>query len=605
MDRNTITGLVLIFITMIAWAYFSMPSQEELERRKVEQARQDSIAAVQADSQARSRKQAQGQPQADDTSASKETEITESEEEDAPQAMGMFSRASQSDTSNIVVETPLYRTTFTNLGAGPATFTLKEYQTWDDKPIQLIGGDTTHSAYTTGFLTNENYNVETDQLVFEQLTEGNTLNVQEGDSTRLKYALNISDDQRIVYTYTFSGDTYEIDLDISFEGLKQNIIGSSIEFGWEPQLRLTEKDRQQDATLTSAYVFTGGEREQLLLSESGSREENYNGTVDWVASRTKFFSQIIKSDTPTEGALLIGEVTDAADQVVGDHHYQTYLQTRIPESGTVSFQMYVGPLDYHNLENFDESAYGMVDVGYSWTRWFADPLVRWIIIPFFDFFGDYMNTGLAIVLFGFLVKMILYPFTKKSYKSMAAMKELQPQMKEIQEKYADDPQKQQKATMKLYKEAKVNPLGGCLPNLLQLPILITLWRFFQNSILIRQEEFLWASDLSAPDYILSLPFDIPFLGDQLAGFVLLMSAAMVVQSQLTGGMSGGGAGPGAGVGKMMQYFLPIMLLFVFNNFAAGLSLYYLVYNVVSIGQQLLINKQIEQEKVGDEVAEAA
>jgi YidC/Oxa1 family membrane protein insertase len=606
LDRNTITGLVLIFFTMIAWAYFSMPTQEELEQRKAEQAqqaqqaRQDSIAAVQADSQAQNQEQAENQTQPTDTAASESTQITETEDEDAPQAMGMFSRASQTDTSSITVETPLYRTEFTNLGAGPASFTLKNYQTWDHDPIQLIGGDTTRSAYTVGFLTNENYNVETDQLLFEQLTEGSTLNIQEGDSTQLKYALNISDNKRILYTYTFRADTYEIDLDIQFEGLKPNIIGSNIEFGWQPRLNLTEKDREQDATLTSAYVYTGGEREQLLLSESGSKEENYNGTVDWVASRTKFFAQIIKSDTPTEGALLTGQVTDGADQAGAVHHYQAYLQTRIPESGTNTFRMFVGPLDYHSLEDYDESTYGMVDVGYSWTRWFADPLVRWVIIPFFDFFGDYMNMGLAIILFGFLVKMILYPFTKKSYKSMAAMKDLQPQMKEIQEKYEDDPQKQQKATMKLYKEAKVNPLGGCLPNLLQLPILITLWRFFQNSILIRQEEFLWAGDLSAPDYILSLPFEIPFLGDQLAGFVLLMSAAMVVQSRLTGGMSGGGgAGPGAGVGKMMMYFLPIMLLFVFNNFAAGLSLYYLIYNVVSIGQQLLINKQIEQEK--DEV----
>lgn len=184
------------------------------------------------------------------------------------------------------------------------------------------------------------------------------------------------------------------------------------------------------------------------------------------------------------------------------------------------------------------------------------------------------------------------------------MKELQPQMSEIKEKYEDDPQKQQKKTMELYKDAGVNPIGSCLPNLLQLPILITLWRFFQNSILIRQEEFLWATDLSAPDYILSLPFDIPFLGDHLAGFVLLMSAAMVVQSRLTGGMGGTGGGPAgaAGIGKMMQYFLPLMLLFVFNNFAAGLSLYYLIYNVVSIVQQLLINKQIDKEKAVAETA---
>lgn len=577
---------------MIVWAWVSMPSEQELQQRKAEQARQDSIAAAQADSQ---QVQTQQQAQADTTEPA-DAQLTEAQNEQGTPEMGMFGRASQNDTSYVTVSTPLYESKFTNVGAGPATFTLKEHKTWDQELIQIIK-DTTRSAYTLGFLTNENYNVESNKLVFEQLTPGANLQLQEDETKTLRYALNVSDNQRIIYEYTFYGDTYEIDLNISFEGLERNIIGSNIEFGWESQLRLTEKDRQQDASVTSAYVYTGGERLQLKLSENGRQEENYNGTIDWVASRTKFFTQIIKTENPTEGATLIGEVTDAANQAAANHHYQTYLDTRIPENGTISFQMYVGPLAYHALENYEESTYGMVKVGYSWLRWFSDPLVRWIIIPFFDFFGDFMNIGLCIILFGFLVKMVLYPLTKKSYKSMAAMKELQPKMKEIQDKYEDDPKKQQEATMKLYKEAGVNPLGGCLPNLLQLPILVTLWRFFQNSILIRQESFLWAKDLSAPDYILSLPFDIPFLGDHLAGFVLLMTAAMVVQTRISGGMSSGGGGAaGAGMGKMMQYFLPVMLLFVFNNFAAGLSLYYLVYNVVSIGQQLMINRHIEAAK---------
>jgi YidC/Oxa1 family membrane protein insertase len=295
---------------------------------------------------------------------------------------------------------------------------------------------------------------------------------------------------------------------------------------------------------------------------------------------------------------LDGEQTGATDQSTTEHQYKSYINTDISNDGTASFQLYAGPLAYHSLKEFDESAYGMVDTGYSWLSWMSDPLVKYIIIPYFGLVEDYMNMGLAIILFALLVKMILYPLTKKSYRSMAAMKELQPKMQEIKEKFADDPQKQQEATMKLYKEEGVNPLGGCLPNLLQLPILITLWRFFQNSILIRQQEFLWANDLSAPDYILGLPFDLPFLGDQVAGFVLLMTGAMMLQSKLTGGMGPGGGGGGAGAPNMkaLQYIFPFMLLFIFNNFAAGLSLYYLIYNLVSLGQQLLIYRQLDKEK---------
>jgi YidC/Oxa1 family membrane protein insertase len=348
----------------------------------------------------------------------------------------------------------------------------------------------------------------------------------------------------------------------------------------------------------SAYVYTGGELEQLKLSEAGRNTQDYNGVIDWVATRSKFFTQVLETKNQTESALLVGEQSGATDLSTTEHRYQSYITTELSQQGNASFHMYVGPLAYHSVQGFDSSVFNMVDTGYSWLSWISDPLVKYVIIPYFGFVDDYIGYGLGIILFAILIKMILFPLTKKSYESMAAMKELQPQMQEIKEKYEDDAEKQQKATMKLYKEAGVNPLGGCLPNLLQLPILVTLWRFFRNSIMIRQQSFLWASDLSAPDYIIHLPFNIPFLGSQVAGFVLLMTAAMVVQSRVTGGMGpgGGSSGPGGMNMKALQYFFPVMLLFIFNNFAAGLSLYYLIYNVVSIGQQLLIYRQIDSQK---------
>ncbi|MDX1639760.1 MAG: membrane protein insertase YidC [Balneolaceae bacterium] len=591
MDRNTATGLILIFIIMLAWFYFTMPTQEEMRRRQAAQARQDSIAAAQADTV----RQTEEKPEqvSESEPPQQPPQSVRSADDETTRQMGMFAESGVSDTTELKVETPLFTAVFTNLGAGPAQFTLKQYETWDHQPVQMIG-DTTRSAYTLGFLSNENYNVETDGILFEQVTPGSTIRLEDGETKELEYALNLQNGGRILYTYTLRGGSYEIDLSIQFSGLERNIIGGTIDFGWEPRLRFTEKDRTQEGYQTSAYVYAGGEMEQFMLEEAGREEMNVNGNIEWVSTRTKFFAQVIEPTTPTEGALLIGEVSGAKDNPATIHHYQSYIRSDIPDDGITSYRMYVGPLAYNQLKNFDAAAYDMVDVGYFWMRWFSDPLVRYMIIPYFGFIGDYMNYGLAIILFAVLIKVVLYPLTKKSYKSMAAMKELQPQMKEIQEKYKDNPQKQQEATLKLYKKANVNPLGGCLPNLLQFPILITLWRFFQNSILIRQQEFLWATDLSAPDYILSLPFSIPFLGDQLAGFVLLMTGAMVAQSKLTGGMSSGGAG--GGQMKALQYMLPVMLLFIFNNFAAGLSLYYLIYNIVSIGQQLWINKQIDSAK---------
>lgn len=579
---------------MVVWGYFTMPSEQELKQRQAEQARQDSVAAAQTQQDTTAASQVTEEQ--DTTKPVPDKQSLDSSEEEKIN-MGMFSDASISDTSKIEVQTPLYKATFTNVGAGPSQIMLKDYETWNHEPVRLIR-DTTQSAYSLGFLTSENFNVETDELLFEPLTKRSNIEITEGDSAKVRYALNISEGKRIIYTYTLNGKNHNFDLDISFEGLERDIIGGTVDFGWESPLRFTEKNFSTEASYASAYVHTGGELERLKLSEAGRNTQDYNGTIDWVSTRTKFFTQIIKTPNNTQGALLIGEQTGETDKASTKHNYQSYITTDLSQQGTAAYSLYVGPLAYHKLDGYEAQAYNMVDTGYDWLSWFSEPLVKYVIIPYFDTAESYMNIGIAIILFAILVKMILYPLTKKSYRSMAAMKELQPKMEEIKEKYSDDPEKQQKATMKLYKEEGVNPLGGCLPNLLQLPILITLWRFFQNSILIRQQGFLWASDLSAPDYIINLPFNIPFLGEHIGGFVLLMTAAMMLQSKVSGGMGpGGGGSPSGGPNmKALQYVFPFMLLFIFNNFAAGLSLYYLIYNVVSILQQLLIYRQMDKEK---------
>ena len=587
MDKNTVIGFSLIFLLMLGWFYFTMPSEEQLAEQRRQQAIQDSLALVQEMEDATF-------PEQDAAPAPAETFIEDTDMEEAAPA-GIFGVTQDSIQSEFTVETPLYSAVFTNKGAGPAKFKLKTHQTWDGRPVQLIS-DTTRSAYNTGFLTTENYNIETQNLIFRQVNAGNSVTVTEGGSKELTYTLDLEDGRRLEYTYTFFGDNYEVDLDVRFVGLRDYIIGREIDFGWNTPLRFTELDRVQEALATSAYFYSGGELEQLKADDfeenNGLKEQSVNGTVDWVATKTKFFTQIIQPVTPTAGAYLKGQVNGAVDDPFTDHTYTASVTSDIPTDGVISFELYMGPMKYYDIKSFNEHAFDMVEVGYGWLRWFSDPFVRFVVIPFFTFFSGFIpNYGILIIIFAASVKLILSPLTIKSYRSMAAMRELQPQMKEIQEKYKDNPQKQQKATMDLYRKNKVNPLGGCLPMLLQFPILITLWRFFQNSILLRQESFLWVNDLSAPDYIINVPFSIPFLGDQIAGLVLLMTASMVLQSKLTGGATGGGgSNPMAQQMKIMQYFLPIMLLFVFNNFASGLSLYYLIFNLLSIVQQLYINK---------------
>tara|TARA_B100000989_G_scaffold298723_1_gene289436 strand:- start:11692 stop:13488 length:1797 start_codon:yes stop_codon:yes gene_type:complete len=588
---------------MLGWFYFTLPNEEQLAEQQKQRAIRDSLAQVDlnqnldsnldSDIGVPSRLQNQGIG----TSAlsnMKSSQIIDGNEPKV-QNVGMFGAIQDSVQRFTTIDTPLYKAIFTNKGAGPTQFTLKEHVNWAGTPVQMIG-DTTLSAYNLGFLSTENYNVETQQILFEAENPASNILVLSGENRSLSYRLNVPNGGALRYTYTFFSDSYEIDLRVEYIGIQEYILGRSVDFGFISPLNFTERDRVQEALETSAYLFAGGELERLKVDNpdenNGYNELNINGVVEWVATKTKFFTQLIQPVHSTEGALLIGQINGKVDQATTDHTYQAMVNSDIPSNGKQEYRLYIGPTKYADMKSYNENAFDMVEVGYGWLRWFSDPFVRFIVIPFFNVMGGFIsNYGVLVIIFAVTVKLVLSPLTFKSYKSMAAMKELQPQMKELQEKYKSDPQKQQKATMDLYRKNKVNPLGGCVPILLQFPILITLWLFFQNSILLRQESFLWANDLSAPDFIINLPFGIPFLGDQIGGFVILMSLSMGLQSRLTGGASGGAAsGAMAQNMKIMQYILPIMMLFIFNRFASGLSLYYLIFNVLSIVQQYYINR---------------
>lgn len=597
MDRNTVTGLLLIFAITIAWAWFTMPSEEELARRQAEQAMQDSIEVVQAEQDSLMASEdttTQTEPQSPegDSNRNQDGQAT-IDETQTVQNLGVFSQANYADTVLTTIRTDEFEIEMSNVGAGPSRLTLLEHNTWNESPVQMIR-DTRRSAYSLGFLSSQNYNIETNQLVFEPLNDSETIELTDDESADIAYRFNLGDGSELIFTYTFYGDVYSYDLDIRFVNMEPHISGTNVDFGWYAALNLTEHDAVQDAQAYAAYVFAGGELEKFQVPEAEQNEQRINGTIEWVSTRSRFFGQYIQPVTNSNAAILRGEELTSGGLPEMYYRYSAAVQSSYVQSPELSYELYAGPLRYYDLKDYNEHAYDVIEIGYAIFRWFADPLVRYLIIPFFALGSAVIsNYGVLIILFGVIVKLILFPLTQKSFKSMAAMKELQPQMKEIQEKYKDEPQKQQKETIALYRKAGVNPLGGCLPMLLQFPILITLFYFFQNSMIIRQESFLWAQDLSAPDYILSLPFSIPVLGDQIAGFVLLMSIAMFFQTKLSGGMSGGGAPSGGPNMKGMMYIMPLVMLLVFNNFAAGLSLYYLVYNILSIAQQAYINSQIK------------
>ena len=601
MDRNTVTGLLLIFAITIAWAWFTMPSEEELAQRQAEQAAQDSIAVAQAEQEPDSMMAVDGdsssnQPlQTGQDAAGSQTGQGTIAETQTVQNLGLFSAANFPDTVLTTVQTEEFQIEMTNVGAGPSKIALMEHETWEHNPVQMIR-DVSRSAYSLGFLSSQNHNIETQNLVFEPLTENRSIEISADESAEVGYRLNLGNGSELIFIYTFYGDVYTYDLDIQFVNMEQYISGTNVDFGWYSALSLTEQDATKDAQATAAYVFAGGELEKFQVPEAEQTEHRINGTIEWISTRSRFFGQFIQPVSGSNAAILRGEEITTGGLPEMYYRYTSAIQSNYTQNQELSYELYAGPLRYYDLKDYNEHAYDVIEIGYAIFRWFADPLVRYLIIPFFAFGSAFIpNYGVLIILFGVIVKLVLFPLTQKSYKSMAGMKELQPKMKEIQEKYADDPQKQQKETIALYRKAGVNPIGGCLPMLLQFPILITLFYFFQNSMIIRQESFLWAQDLSAPDYIIHLPFSLPVLGDQIAGFVLLMSVAMFFQSKISGGMSGGGAPSGGPNMKGFMYMMPVIMLVVFNNFAAGLSLYYLVYNVLSIAQQAYINRTISSD----------
>lgn len=571
---------------MLVWMYTTMPTQEELERQRREQLAQDTIPEEQG--------QQEEPPFEEDTA---EPETRESDSDPEQRSLGVFGHRSTADTLSTWVETPLYRARFTNVGGGPASFHLKNHERWDGGVVQLMS-DTTSSAYSLEFLSTENYNIETDKLLFRPVSYESGISLEEGEETNLQFELLLEDGSRMIYTYSLDADSYQIHLSVTFEGAEHYISGRSFELAWKPAILPTERDIPSEAQYTSAYSYAGGVLEEFQPTDEGHDESIITGNVDWVASKSKFFTQIMKSQEPTDGAILSADLWMRPEEDIMVHDYTTALRTRLSEEGTYNYQFYLGPLEYSRLRDFDPVTYDMVDTGFGFLRWFSHPFVKYIILPFFGFVGNLTgNMGITIILFALLVKLVLYPLTKKSFESMAAMRELQPEMEALKEKYKDDPQKQQQATMKLFKKAKVNPLGSCLPNLLQIPVLVTFWRFFQNAIEVRQEPFLWAADLSAPDIILNLPFTIPLMGNHIAGFVLLMTATMVLQMKVSG-QGNTASNPAM---KMMQYVLPVMLLVIFNRLSSGLSLYYLIYNALSIAQQMLINKQMDHVKLMESV----
>ena len=483
----------------------------------------------------------------------------------------------------IQVETDLYTARLSDLGGTIVGLELKEYQQFDQTSLVQIIDTTIAGALGIEFQSPDGRNIDTRNLVFSTARIADQIDVLSAPE-ELIFETQLASGT-LSLAYTFVPGSYEIGLRVSHRNPSAFQSADGYELVWNGAIPFSEDihNRQEEVNKVGAYARSGDEVDGINLNRNAESGTTLRGNVAWMGIKSKYFGAVVLSSRLADEAELWGErIGDADDpNVVVD--FRTSLFMGQPNADADEFALYLGPMDYRQIRKYD-GVYRMVDYGWDAFEWMTRPLATILFIPAFNLLSSVIsNYGLVIIALCLGIKILLFPLTRSSYKSMARMRELQPKMQEIREKYKDDPQKQQQATIKMYRETGVNPLGSCLPMLLQYPIIIALWQFLQQSIEIRQQGFLWATDLSAPDSILALPFALPFYGDFVAGFALLMGASMVLQMKMQSTAAAGMQG------KIFMYVMPVFLLVIFNRLPSGLSLYYLCYNIFSVLQQKLMS----------------
>lgn len=604
MDRNSIIGLLLIFAILIGYSLWMKPSDEEIERQ---QAIQDSVMQVRRsmDSIAMAA-QAPSQDSPLPDSISRDSSIPAQTASDSAQAeiFGVFSAASVGVEEQITIESDFLRLIFTTKGGRILQAELNEFRSYDSLPLVLFGGDS--SSFGFSFFSG-NRLINTQDLYFKAFLNNEPYNslepikIENNDSLRFsmraypRFAGDSADAPYIEFAYTIKGSAYMLDFNVRLFHLGDALDSRAkyLTLDWEAKLRQQEKSLQNERITTTVYYKFSNEGVDYL-SERKDAQASLKNRLKWIAFKQQFFSIALIADD----AFLNADVSSQTEE--GGAKYLRTLKSSIDvpyqdaSDQTISMSMYLGPNKFNSLKKFGLELEEMVPLGWGILSW----INMYAVIPVFDYLeGFNFNYGIIILILTLLLKTVLFPVAYKTYVSSAKMKILRPEVEEINQKFPkkEDAIKKQQATMELYRRAGVNPMSGCIPMLLQLPILIALFRFFPASIELRQQSFLWADDLSAYDSVLDLPFNIPFYGDHVSLFTLLMTISTIIYTRMNNQMmSTGNQLPGM---KTMLYLMPIMFLGFFNSYASGLSYYYLLANLITFAQMYIFRLLINEDKL--------
>ena len=609
MDKNTAIGLGLIAAILIGFSLFNRPSQEELERR---QRVQDSIALV---NQQKAQATAQA-AQMDSLRALAAVNDTLSQEEVEAQMRAQFGSlapAAEGSDELVVIENKVLRLSFSPKGGMLTKAELKQYKTYGDTINPLVLFDRHDKRQTFTLVTAENRILSTENLYFVP----QPLQVDTAGNQVLTLRLNsVYPESYIDFVYTIPDSNYMLGFAIQAHKMQNVLAGNvnGLEMLWEQKIPQQERGRRfEERYAQLQYMFTNRDIEKL--SESKADRQKETGKIRWIAYKDQFFSTVMIADGEGfETTMLESEPMNKYSAYIKQYKTNTTVAFDPAGANPSLFRLYVGPNHYHTLNAYDAGKQKyerlrlreLVPLGWEIVAW----INRILVIPMFDLFKRWgLNMGLIILLMTIVIKLIIFPFTFKSYKSSAKMRALKPQVDEINEKYPPEKMaERQQATMALYSQAGASPMSGCLPMLFQFPVIMAMFWFFPTAIELRGESFLWADDLSTYDAIISWDRYIPVLSwafnNHLSLFCILFTITNFGYTYITMQTQSTGNDPSAKMMRWMMYLMPLMFFFMFNDYAAGLSYYYFVSLLISIIQTMIFRWTLDDKRMLAEMEKA-
>jgi YidC/Oxa1 family membrane protein insertase len=620
MDKNTITGIILIFAIFIGFSIYNgskmnkgfenavKTAESEAAAGNFERARTEYVNALRfkANNPAVLAKIEELNVklgitpvgQVADTSKVENTSKTDSLSgrpaipEDANQ-YGAFAIAANGDNEFITLENNKIELKISTKGGRVYSARLKDYMTYDSLPLILFSGDST--VFGFNFFTVDNKAVRTNNLFFKPVSEQKSF-VVTNQPQSVSLRLYAGDDKYIEYKYTLAPDKYSISFNATFKNLDGIMPANqnNISLDWRMYIPQQEKGRQNEEYYsTLKYKFYQDDVAYFRYRQQKEQEKlDITTKLSWIGYVDQFFSSIVITDDYFLNASLVSNRTLTSQKYIRYYTSEVGVPFTPGTESKIAMRFYFGPNHISTLRKEGLQLDQIVFLGKNIIAWIS----RFVIIPIFNWLNNYIgNYGIIILILTLIIKIALFPLTFKSYQSTAKMQVLKPMVEEISKKFPkkDDAVKKQQATMDLYKRAGVNPMGGCLPMLLQFPILFAMFRFFPVSIELRQEHFLWATDLSTYDSILKLPWDIPMYGDHVSLFTILMTASSLLTMKMTGSQPGQDQ-PGM---KMMTYMMPVMFLIIMNKFSSGLTYYYFLANMITWIQNIVSKRFIDSDKV--------